>query len=240
MMEKKRSVSLLPALICLAGMAALLFLWRNAYQNAVFSRLSAFCGIFLEQNPQLEGEVLSALQEYQRGMEIYGGSEGEDGRRDFLVRYGYEAADFAPVLPAFGAPGTGERGAGGLTACSIGLALAASAAVFFLLQRYGRKEKNRIDGLTDYLEQVNRGAPGTLLQEEDGFSCLRDEIYKTVTGLYAARDEAVRARKNFADNLANIAHQLKTPLTAALLSLQLMETKAPNPYAEPVRKQLSA
>ena len=85
-------------------------------------------------------------------------------------------------------------------------------------------EKNRIDGLTDYLEQVNRGAPGTLLQEEDGFSCLRDEIYKTVTGLYAARDEAVRARKNFADNLANIAHQLKTPLTAALLSLQLMET----------------
>ena len=64
MMEKKRSVSLLPALICLAGMAALLLLWRNAYQNAVFSRLSAFCGIFLEQNPQLEGEVLSALQEY--------------------------------------------------------------------------------------------------------------------------------------------------------------------------------
>ena len=99
----------------------------------------------------------------------------------------------------------GKGGAGGLTACSIGLALAASAAVFFLLQRYGRKEKNRIDGLTDYLEQVNRGAPGTLLQEEDGFSCLRDEIYKTVTGLYAARDEAVRARKNFADNLANIA-----------------------------------
>ena len=111
MMEKKRSVSLLPALICLAGMAALLLLWRNAYQNAVFSRLSAFCGIFLEQNPQLEGEVLSALQEYQRGMEIYGGSEGEDGRRDFLARYGYEAADFAPALPAFGAPerGKGER-----------------------------------------------------------------------------------------------------------------------------------
>ena len=40
MVEKKRSVSLLPALICLAGMAALLLLWRNAYQNAVFSRLS--------------------------------------------------------------------------------------------------------------------------------------------------------------------------------------------------------
>ena len=58
MMEKKRSVSLLPALICLAGMAALLFLWRNAYQNSEFSRLSAFCGNFLEQNPQMEGEVL--------------------------------------------------------------------------------------------------------------------------------------------------------------------------------------
>ena len=41
------------------------------------------------------------------------------------------------------------------------------------------------------------------------------------------RETAVAAKKNFAENLANIAHQLKTPITAAFLSLQLMEKEIP-------------
>ena len=88
-------------------------------------------------------------------------------------------------------------------------------------------------------DRVNTGAAGTLLQTgEDEFSHLRDEIYKTVTNLYTTRELAVQAKENFADNLANIAHQLKTPLTAALLSLQLMEKSAPNDFIRPVEKQL--
>ena len=49
---------------------------------------------------------------------------------------------------------------------------------------------------------------------------------------------AVAAKKNFAENLTNIAHQLKTPITAAFLSLQLMEEKIPGAYAEQVKHQL--
>ena len=37
---------------------------------------------------------------------------------------------------------------------------------------------------------------------------------------------------------ANIAHQLKTPITAAFLSLQLMEKEIPGAYAEQVKQQL--
>lgn len=89
----------------------------------------------------------------------------------------------------------------------------------------------RVSGLTKYLEQVNAGKTGTIVQTiEDEFSHLQDEIYKTVTSLYATRENALKAKERFADNLANIAHQLKTPLTAALLSLQLMEKTATNTY----------
>lgn len=97
----------------------------------------------------------------------------------------------------------------------------------------------RISELTDYLEQINVGADGTIIQtKEDEFSHLQDEIYKTVTTLYQTRDAAIKAKLNFADNLANIAHQLKTPITASVLSLQLMEKANPDNYAEQIKKQL--
>lgn len=56
--------------------------------------------------------------------------------------------------------------------------------------------------------------------------------------MYVTRENALKAKERFADNLANIAHQLKTPLTAALLSLQLMEKTAPNTYTKPIKNQL--
>ena len=93
--------------------------------------------------------------------------------------------------------------------------------------------------MTAYLEQVNTGAGGTLVQtQEDEYSHLQDELYKTVTSLYQTREAAVAAKEHFAENLANIAHQLKTPITAAFLSLQLMEKESPGLYAEQVRQQL--
>ena len=146
---------------------------------------------------------------------------------DYLEKYGYRADDFCydfspdtvlfPILFFL------------VTACAF-------AAAIFLFRRKNRK---RIADLTAYLEQVNIGAGGTLVQtQEDEYSHLQDEIYKTVTSLYQTREMAVAAKKNFAENLANIAHQLKTPITSAFLSLQLMEKEVPGTYAEQVRQQL--
>lgn len=112
--------------------------------------------------------------------------------------------------------------------------------VFLVLTWYqNRRRRRRIEELTDYLERVNLGGAGTLIQtKEDEFSHLQDEIYKTVTALYQTKEAALKAKENFAENLANIAHQLKTPVTASFLSLQLMEKHDPNRYGESIRKQL--
>ena len=67
---------------------------------------------------------------------------------------------------------------------------------------------------------------------------LQDEIYKTVTTLYQTREAAVAAKKNFAENLTNIAHQLKTPITASCLSLQLLKQECPGTYAAQIGRQL--
>ncbi len=43
---------------------------------------------------------------------------------------------------------------------------------------------------------------------------------------------------NFAENLANIAHQLKTPITAAFLSLQLLKKETSSDYVNQTERQL--
>lgn len=110
----------------------------------------------------------------------------------------------------------------------------------FVLWLWRRKENKRIQALTDYLEKVNTGNSGVLFQVgEDDFSKLQDEIYKTVTTLYQTRDAAVKAKNNYAENLSNIAHQIKTPITTMSLLIQMME-KAPSPkHLEQIRQQIS-
>ncbi len=75
--------------------------------------------------------------------------------------------------------------------------------------------------------------------EEDEFSKLQDEMYKTVTTLYQTRDAAVKAKMNFAENLANISHQLKTPITAISLSAQMMKENPTAQCSDQIQKQIN-
>lgn len=102
--------------------------------------------------------------------------------------------------------------------------LAGSLLYCLLFFIWKRKRRKRIDSLTEYLEQAGVGGGGILPREgEDDFSRLQDEIYKTVTELYRTRELALAAKHNYAENLSNIAHQIKTPITAASLALQMVE-----------------
>ena len=128
-----------------------------------------------------------------------------------------------------------------LTGAALAIGMLAGLLVFgmlyFLRQR---RERKRIEELTAYLEAANTGGGEILLKSgEDDLSKLQDEIYKTVTELYRTRETALEAKKNFADNLYNIAHQIKTPITSASLSLQMMRKSLSPAYIEQIQRQLS-
>ncbi len=124
---------------------------------------------------------------------------------------------------------------------ALAIGVFAGSSVFgmlYFLRR--RKERKRIEALTTYLEEVNTGGGRILLQSgEDDLSKLQDEIYKTVTELYRTREMALEAKNNFAENLYNIAHQIKTPITSASLSLQMMRKSLSPAYIEQIQRQLS-
>ncbi|GFI43727.1 sensor protein SphS [Lachnospiraceae bacterium] len=86
-----------------------------------------------------------------------------------------------------------------------------------------RRVKSRIRGLTEYLRAVNSGEGAALSRNEDDFSHLEDEMYKTVMELRSTKEAAVKNHEVLAERIADIAHQLKTPLTSMSLMTELLE-----------------
>lgn len=58
-----------------------------------------------------------------------------------------------------------------------------------------------------------------------------------MTFLYHTKESAVQARNDFAENLSNIAHQIKTPITAISLSIQMMKQESESKHLEQAASQ---
>lgn len=223
MTERKKQYAMigLPLAVCLVSIIIMSSFCLHEYSQNSFKHISKFCQIMIEDDPEAEMQVLSSLKKYQ----TY--AEQNTDMNDFLVQYGYSADDFS------------ERMSKRILIFSGIVLVITACSVLFSIWYLHWHNHMRITELTKYLEQVNMGSAGTVIQtKEDEFSMLQDEIYKTVTTLYQTRDSALGAKQNFADNLANIAHQLKTPITASFLSLQLMKENMSITYVDQIRKQL--
>lgn len=187
----------------------------------LFGTLNGVCSKMVEQEPETKSVISAALKEYT------GGNPDGAANEDVLSALGYRVSDFSDL-------------ACGQNVLSAAAGFAAGILLFLFTFLYQNKqEAMRIRALSEYLEEANTGKAAILSASgEDDFSRLEDEIYKTVTGLYQAKDLAVRERNDFAENLSNIAHQIKTPITAISLSVQMMKQNADSPYLRQVEKQL--
>ena len=227
MSERKNIVILAGFVISVSLLAASFtaFFLTDYYNREHTRMLGWFCREIIDNQPEAEPAIFSALKEYWLNPAL-DREVTEDG--NIILRYGYSRSDF--LRPA---------GKYGVLFVIMGFL---TGVVFFavtLLFRH-KKDAERIKALTDYLEKVNTGSSGVLLQTgEDDFSKLQDEIYKTVTTLYQTRDEALMAKENFAKNLCNIAHQIKTPITSVSLSLQMLTKELQSPHLEHIGQQIS-
>ena len=221
--SKNRIKVLIPILICLIGMVGILVYGINHYRQLSFHQISNLCQTIIELHPEAENEVLTSLKEYLEGT-----NQGEQGK-EFLLQYGYRISDF---------DGGFQSGFVLLTIMVFLLIVGSFLIFYWYIDRYNRK---RIEELTDYLECINIGKFDRIIQsKEDGFSQLEDEIYKTVTTLRQTRDTAVKTKENYADNLANIAHQLKTKITTLSLALQLSKKSDSAIYVQQMESQMES
>ena len=215
------------AAVSLISSAVTVMLISCHYSRLQFDLVNVICGEALEQEPEMKHIISAALKEYT------GGNADGVAMGDVLSVLGYDISDFSDSSVTYDIMFA-------TTGFLAGIVLFAITYAF-----RNKTEAKRIEELSDYLEQVNMGKAVVLsVSGEDLFSKLEDEIYKTVTFLYQTKDEAVQAKNDFAENLSNIAHQIKTPITAISLSLQtLSEMPMKKEYEkdrmEQIKKQLN-
>ena len=215
------------AAVSLISSAVTVMLISSRYSRLQFDLVNVICGEVLEQEPEMKHIVSAALKEYT------GGNADGVAMGDVLSVLGYDISDFSDSSVIYDI----------MFATTGFLAGIVLFAITFAFRN--KTEAKRIEELSDYLEQVNMGKAVVLsVSGEDLFSKLEDEIYKTVTFLYQTKDAAVQAKNDFAENLSNIAHQIKTPITAISLSLQtLSEMPMKKEYEkdrmEQIKKQLN-
>ena len=248
MSSRKNVLITLGFVISVSFIAAAVAAWLVSchYGKASFDLVNTVCSEMIEQEPGTQKIIAAALKEYTEGKTdglSAGNVPSPPGylKDHVLSSLGYQVSDFSGFPYRKRDTGTlfAWRYKPILLYAAAGLIAGVSLFFFTFLYR-NRVENRRIRDLATYLEQVNCGKALILsVSGEDEFSRLEDEIYKTVTFLYQTREQAVQAKNDFAENLSNIAHQIKTPITAISLAVQRMRQDADGTALEQIDKQLS-
>ena len=105
-----------------------------------------------------------------------------------------------------------------------GLSSIITIALFLIYNRYqSKKLKKRISSILSTAEKIKKGDYKFYKEKEDEFSLLEDSIYKSLILLTETRLTALNDKEEYKENLENIAHQLKIPITSINLMLELLE-----------------
>lgn len=94
------------------------------------------------------------------------------------------------------------------------------AFLVFTFHRY--KQLRR---LSDYLRRLSTGIPSLDIRDntEGELSILKSELYKVTLMLSEYNDRLQREKVLLSDQMADISHQLKTPLTSMLMMVDLLQ-----------------
>ncbi|WP_019124163.1 sensor histidine kinase [Peptoniphilus grossensis] len=97
-------------------------------------------------------------------------------------------------------------------------------ALYYFLKRREKKRIKELENLIDRLGEKNYSIP--MVQDE--FSILEDKIYKIFIELVEARESLEINSKKQIQNLEDIAHQIKTPITSMVFDLEMIHKDEDN------------
>lgn len=86
---------------------------------------------------------------------------------------------------------------------------------------FNYKKDNKIKEITNYIEEINRKNYSLKIDTntEDELSILQNELYKVTIMLKEQAENSMQDKLSLKDSLADISHQLKTPLTSISIML---------------------
>lgn len=97
-------------------------------------------------------------------------------------------------------------------------------ALYYFLKIRQKKRIEELENLIDRLGEKNYSIP----MVQDDFSILEDKIYKIFIELVEARELVEKNSKKQTQNLEDIAHQIKTPITSMFFDLETIDKTEDN------------
>ena len=99
-------------------------------------------------------------------------------------------------------------------------------SLFLLYYFLENRKKNRINELIDLIENM-KNQNYKIPMKQDDFSILEDKIYKLFIEIVEAKETSRKNSEKQIEYLEDIAHQIKTPITSMLFSIENLEMDFP-------------
>jgi len=206
---------LLPVLVIffVAGVifVAIAFSLYDHYRTASTAETARLLGAITEACPELDSSALiAALADDTTTTSTMG--------MDLLRAYGYTDADFVTSSTAV------------YSRALIVLSVLIIFGVIFVFAGYlwyrERRYRHQINDLVVYLQKLNDRVYDLRIKSntEDELSLLANELYKITVTLKTAAEHDREIRQQLESALADISHQLKTPLTSLQVTLDNLES----------------
>ena len=96
--------------------------------------------------------------------------------------------------------------------------------IYYFLEK---RKKNRINELIDLIENM-KNQNYKIPMKQDDFSILEDKIYKLFIEIVEAKETSRKNSEKQIEYLEDIAHQIKTPITSMIFSIENLELDYPD------------
>ena len=165
-------------------------------------------------------------------------SENQEQKDEVLSKYGY-TNNISYIKELENSMNTSLK-------INIAIIVALGVIAIIVALIYTSKRDKSLREINKYLDKVNNGNYELKIEEngEDEISRLRNELYKTTILLRESAENSEKEKTNLSNSLADISHQLKTPLTSIRIMLDNieenpnMDEKTRNEFIEEISRQI--
>ena len=194
--------------ICLALFLNLIGM--QMMKESIAQSIAASIGAALKNHPEAEADLIAQLAKADAATAKAG--------QAMLNKYGYDSDNLlfnTERLRRFSYRNALLSGLFAATACSI---------FMFLFVRFLKKQYARINDVTQYAKMIQEKDYALDIRDnsEGDISMLKNEIYKITTMLREQTETLQRDKRSLSDSIADISHQLKTPMTSLFVLNDLL------------------
>ena len=165
-------------------------------------------------------------------------SENQEQKDEVLSKYGY-TNNISYIKELENSMNTSIR-------INIAIIILLGVIAIIIALIYTNKRDKSLRSINKYLDKVNNGNYELKIEDngEDEISRLRNELYKTTILLRESAENSEKEKTNLSNSLADISHQLKTPLTSIRIMLDNieenpnMDEKTRNEFIEEISRQI--